>query len=163
VEYRQSGGRRLLPAAELATQVAQLLLLDRGESTHELSDRCRVFGKDLANERFTLGRQYDDELAFIFRTLLAMRKAQFLKVADDHREVASRGQDLLRDVGKRHGAEMIQSFHDGKLSESEASASEVAGRMVADGVGGAGETDVGRQGEALRGFVRHGQVSILRC
>ena len=163
MEYRRSGGGRLLAAAELATQVAQLVLLGGRQGRHELGNSRRMFGKDPANDGLALRGQDDDELAAIFGALLAMRKAQFLKVADDHREIASCGQDLLRDIGERHGPEMIQGLQDSKLSESEASAGEAAGRMVAGGVRGAGEPDVGRQGEALRGLFRHSEPSILRC
>lgn len=60
----------------------------------------------------------------------------------------------MGDVGKRHGAKMVEGFKNSELGECEARACEMTAGMVAGGVGGTHEPDVGGQGQALLGAIR---------
>src|SRR5208283_3284228 len=102
--------------AELAAKAAELLLLSGSECGHELGDGGGVLRKEPANECLTFGVEREDQHAAIFGRLLTARQALLLQVASHHGEVAAGGQDLLGDVGERHGAEVVKGLEHGELS-----------------------------------------------
>ena len=77
-----------------------------------------------------------DRMETLASSGLTLRADQslLLQIARDHRQVSTGGQDLLRDLGERHGAEVIQRLQHSELRQRQAGAVELARRVSAQRV-----------------------------
>jgi hypothetical protein len=105
----------MLLSTELAAEPAQLFLLSGRERPQEFRNPRGMLDKKPANQLLPFGAENDDENPAVLRRFLAVSQPVFFKVTDDHSQIAAGGQDFLRNVGKRHGAEVVKRLEDSEL------------------------------------------------
>lgn len=121
-------------------------MLVAGEGVHGFDNDGDMFGKKLLDEGGALGREMDINEAAVVAVSLAIDKAPFGEVIDHEGEVATAFEDFGGEVTLAEGADMVEGFEDTELADGEVDVVEMLVDVEGDGIGGAGEFDVGAEG-----------------